>query len=558
MPRISSQANAAPSGFLSGSGPFPAMVLLGTLLAVVVALQWYSGAYSGFIANDAAAHYVTGLAAHDWLRGLPATLGVHPLRFVIGYHSHLPMTAFGFWPPLFHGVLAVWMLVAGTAKANVILLSGIVVAVAGTMAGLAVARRAGWACGMLAGLLLATNPLSQRAAGELMLDMPCALASFAAALAYAGYLSRGTWRAAALFGACAVAAMLVKYNALALALLPPLCVLLLRRWGLLLRPSFYLPAVIVAVTVGPLFLKTHGVVEQGFRFVWGVEYVRLATAYNANSLLEGLTPLGAPLALLGLGRALWLGGRPGAVCALEVACAALALAVFLFLLAVPVALQDRYLLPALIPLTVLAGCELGRLLRSLRRPAWRAIAVAAPLAVAALAVLPPEPQPQDTLAAPVAAMQSALPPGNPVVLLVADAQSEPALVAEIAISEPQRPRAWVIRSARLLGGGGFNNHDYQPRFASPGEILPELDRYGVAMVILQRSARPDAWAHIGQFAALLVQHPDRFERVWISGGAAPIEVLRVRGNEARTPDAAALTALSGPRTIMRMLGVPGA
>ena len=127
---------------------------------------------------------------------------------------------------------------------------------------------------------------------------------------------------------------------------------------------------------------------------------------------------------------------------IEVVCASLALAVFLFLLAVPVALQDRYLLPALAALLVLAGCELGRLVLRLRQPAWRALAIVAPVAVAAFAVLPPARQPQDTLAAAVAAMQTELPHANPVILLVSDAETEPALIAEIAISEPRRPRAW--------------------------------------------------------------------------------------------------------------------
>ena len=81
----------------------------------------------------------------------------------------------------------------------------------------------------------------------------------------------------------------------------------------------------------------------------------------------------------------------------------------------------------------------------------------------------------------------------------------------------------------------------------------ELDRYGVAMVIFQRSTRPNAWAHIAQFDTLLKRHPDRFERVAMLEAATPIEILRVRGSEARTPDPAALTALSGPRALMRMV-----
>lgn len=175
---------------MQSASPFLAVTVIGAtraaglfvlLLAVVVGIQWQGDANTGFIANDAAAHYVTGLAVHDWLRGLPGTLSGNPLRFVIDYHAHLPLTGFGLWPPLYHGVLAVWMVVAGTSKASVLLLSGVVAALTGAAVGLAVARQAGWACGLVAGLLMAANPLVQRAAAELMLDLPCALASFLAA-----------------------------------------------------------------------------------------------------------------------------------------------------------------------------------------------------------------------------------------------------------------------------------------------------------------------------------------------------------------------------------------
>ena len=527
--------------------------LFALLLAVVVLLQWQGGAFTGFFANDAAAHYVTGMAVRDWLGGLPSTALRNPIRFVIDYHAHLPLTGFGLWPPLYHAVEGLWMLLIGSSKTSVLLLSGIVTALTGTAVGLAVCRRAGWVEGLFAGLVMVANPLAQRASGELMLDMPSALAIFLAVRVYAAFLARGGLGIAIAFGICAVAALLVKYNTLALALVPPLCVLIARRWDLLLRRAFYAPAVLVAVLAGPLYLKTRSFVEQGFRFSWGAEYVQLASVYNALSLFDGLTPLVAPLALAGLVRALWLGGRTKDVAPMEVAFAALAISVLLFLLAVPVALQDRYMLPALAPLVVLAGCECARLRRMLRQPVLRALGIALPLAGVVFAALPPQRLPQDRAAGAIAAMKEALPPGNPVVLLVADGDNEPALIAEIAMRQSHPAQIWVIRGARLLGGGGFNNADYQPRFADTAAMLREIDRYGVAMVILQRQTGPRAWAHVGQFAGLVEQRSERFEKIALSGDPSPFEVLRLRGNQDAKPDPVALTALSGPGTLMRMV-----
>ena len=75
--------------------------------------------------------------------------------------------------------------------------------------------------------------------------------------------------------------------------------------------------------------------------------------------------------------------------------------------------------------------------------------------------------PHDRLQEAAQAALEALPPSNPVVLLVADGTTEPALIAAIAMAEPQRPMAWVIRGSRLFGAGGYNNADYQPRFTDP-------------------------------------------------------------------------------------------
>lgn len=538
--------STADRGWAARLAPFGCFAVL---LCAVVLLQWAGGAFSGAFQADAAAHYVTGLAIHDWLRAPTA----NPIRFVIDYHAHLPATAFGLWPPLFHAVEAVWMFAAGTGKTGVLLLSGLVAAATGSAVAIAAAPRAGWPAAGLAGLILATNPLVQRGSAELMLDTPCALAGFLAALAYAAYLARGRWGAALGFGVFAVAAMLVKYNAFALALVPPLCVLIARRWDLLLRASFYAPAVIVAVLVGPIYLKTAGLSQQGFQFSWGWTYLSLAAPFNALSVLEGLTPLVAPLALAGLVRAVAQGHRRDLVSPLEVACAALALAVFAFLLAVPVALQDRYLIPCLPPLFVLAACEAARWARRLAGPAPRAMGFALVAAAALVVSLPPQAAPQNQLAAAVRAARDALPVANPVVLLAGDGRTEQAMVAELAMAEAVRPHAWGIRGSRLLGGGGYNNADYQPRFADPADILAELDRYGVAVLLLHRSTLPNAWAHLAQLATLVDTMPERFRRVPGAPELPLLEVYVLPGHAGRQPDAAALTELSGPRALMRMV-----
>ena len=522
------------------------------LLAAAVMLQWRAGAFAGALESDATAHYVSGLMVHDWLLN---QFGANPVRYLINYHAHLPLTAFGLWPPFFYGVEGIWMLALGVGKPAVLLLSSTTAAALGLAVGLVVARRGGWIGGLLAGLVMLGNPLVQRASNELMLDVAAALGCFLAALAYAAYLARGRWSAAVGFGLLAVIAMMTKYNSLALAFVPPLCVLIGRRWDLLRRPSFYAPAVIVGVLAGPWYVLAHGLSEQGFRFTWGTAYLKLATLYNANSIADGLTPLLTLLALVGLVRVLWHGGRQGTAGStpIEIVCAALGLATFLFLLAVPVALQDRYLIPCVPPLLVLAAHEAIRLFERLRRPATRGALVAGLIVSAVVPAWPVQPVLHDRAPEAARAALAELPPGNPVIALVTSQAAEPSLLAAIAMDEPRRPVAWVIRGSRAFGEGGYNNSDYRPRFASPDALMGEIERYGVALVIFQRTGEPQEWANVAQFDALLAAEPDRFVKVAEIPGTAPIQVLRVVGNEARTPNAAALTRLSGPQALLKLV-----
>lgn len=50
-----------------------------------------------------------------------------------------------------------------------------------------------------------------------------------------------------------------------------------------------------------------------------------------------------------------------------------------------------------------------------------------------------------------------------------------------AAHRPDRsgPSLFAVRGSRLLGGGGYNNRDYLPRFATPAEVALEIDRYAI-------------------------------------------------------------------------------
>src|SRR5580698_3052623 len=87
------------------------------MLSLAVAMQIRSGAYtSDFAADpDEAPHVVSGLLIRDYPEG---HLFENPLRYAENYYVHFPKVAIGHWPPMFHAVEGLWMLVFGRNKTS--------------------------------------------------------------------------------------------------------------------------------------------------------------------------------------------------------------------------------------------------------------------------------------------------------------------------------------------------------------------------------------------------------------------------------------------------------
>jgi Dolichyl-phosphate-mannose-protein mannosyltransferase len=185
-------------------------------------------------APDEAAHYVTGLMIHDYVASGAAQA---PMPFAENFYAHYPKVAFAVWPPLFHVMEAAWMLAISPSKPSVLLmLSGIATLLAYFLF-CAVRDRFGYVAGLCAGLFFISVPLVQQCTNTVLIDSTVALFSLLAILRFARYLEGGRGRDAALFGIWSSAAMLSKYNGLALAFVPIVAVALSRRWSVLRRPA---------------------------------------------------------------------------------------------------------------------------------------------------------------------------------------------------------------------------------------------------------------------------------------------------------------------------------
>jgi hypothetical protein len=529
----------------------PAVTLV--LAALAVGLQLKSLCYSADLGEDEASHYISGLAIHDYLI---SALGSSPLAFIKSFHSHYPGIGIGHWGPFYYFVEALWMLVFSTSLSSVLALS-VTITTATALGIYAYARQtAGRWPALFAACAFVLAPLVEDGTSGLMLDIPIALLCLSATYAYARYLEDGLIRHSVAFALAASAGMLIKGNAACLALLPPLAVLFARRIDLLRKLSFWLPAPIVAVIVGPWYALTYGMVAVGFRFQWGWHYIATAVTANSAFLLDSVGPVVLAAAFLAVGATIARAWRRRAVPLQSAVCAAL-FADWLFQSVAPADIQSRYLTPLLPPLLILAADGVMMTADWLRRHfPWRMPAAEAGLSlVLALTIVPP------AIALPVKSslgfMAAApqvwhkLPPNNRAVLVVSNGLGEAGAIAALAMYDPHRPSLFAIRGSRLLGGGGYNDQDYVPRFKTVRQVAAAIDDYAIPLVLFRPNVPGRlSWLHVNQVAEAARLDPARWQELFRVTNIDPAVVLfEIRGNENKPLEAKRLTALSAPRAL---------
>jgi hypothetical protein len=532
------------------------------LAAVVILLQYHVNAYSAEFGVDEASHYVSGLMIHAYLTTGLSNDPLLPFSFLKNFHSHYSLVGIGHWGPVFYIAESLWMLPFGCSRISVLLLTAIVTSAIGLICYVVAAPRVGRTIAGLIAIAFVASRVAQEGSAYVMLDGPITLLTLLAALAYARYMEATKARDAVSFALLAAAGLLIKGNAGCLALLPPLAILISRRFDLLRRPSFWLPVPIVGCLAVPWYLLTYSLISQGFRYAWGLHYVAGATRDNSDALLAAIGPLLLAAGLCGWVVVVWSAHRPKADQVMTCV-AALFAAVWIFQSVVPADIQDRYLEPALPPLLILAGAALryvadrvwcrlpvalGRM--SALATSLLAIVLAASMIPSVLSVTP-KTELGFTEAAPLVWQQ--VEPNNPVVLVVARQNVEDSAVAELAMHDPHCPSLFAVRGSRLLGGGGYNNWDYKARFDTATEVMAAIDAYRIPLVLFRTDGSPGEWAHVRQVAEATKLYPDRWEVVdRIEGHGPPVLLLRVRGNTDKSADLPHLAELTAPRSLTTM------
>lgn len=491
----------------------PALVA-GLLLALTAAFAWRGGALAGEFgdAPDEAGHFVTGLMVRDYL------VSGHwsdPMGFARTYYDHYPKVALGHWPPMFYVAEAAWTVIAGPSRASVILLLCSITAATGLLLYARLREPAGRVVSLGLAVALIALPLVRRLTGMVMPEMLVALFTLAALLAFERYLRKPGWKWSALFGALAAMTVMTKGNGWALGLVPPISVLFLRRFELLRRPTFWLPAAMMLVLCAPWFILTRHISHPS---PTTSDFMTVAARLYASSLVGlggGLLLALAAVGFIGRVVAPWRSGRADTLCAVHGACL---ISVLGFHCLINCGLEPRYLLPAAPSLLVLAAAGLDLCARRLVTqataigPARLAMMVCLLVSIHLLAQRPRAGGVRglaavaDTLTNSQAALKNGL-------MISSDPVGEGAFIAQIALRE-QRPGRRILRADKILADSNWDARVYRNRFETPAQVLEQLVAAKVKMLVVDSSIpRRNRLPHHQQIKQVITDFPERWQEI---------------------------------------------
>ena len=445
----------------------------------------------------------------DYLaKGLPE----NPIHFAENYYLHYPKVAIGHWPPLFHFLEGLWLLVFPVSRISVMLLMAVYSAIVAALLARWIAPQYGRVAGFCTGALFIALPLVQEQTSMVMAEGLLAILAFLAADAYSRYLSGNGWRPGLKYAAFSTLAILTKGNGWALLFLPFFALLLTRRFRWLLRWDFWAPLALILVLCAPWQILTAHLVQHGWTGKPGPAYFVDAMFFFARQLWFGLNPVVCLLALAGAGAALF--GSSGA--AARPACmAALFASFYLFHGLTPVGLEIRQLLPAIPALLTfvpagaffIAGRLRERGFALFARPAAIGAVAGLFFATETFAITPVKSYGFEQAARFLNERGGSK---GEVLLVSSEAAGEGIAITETEMTEA-RPGRYLLRANKLLARADWSGEHYEPAFASAAAVRNEVDMLPATALIIDftRGERPRQ--HHQQLLQILANHPPEWQ-----------------------------------------------
>lgn len=490
---------------------FPVFILF---LAAVIALQWAGRAYHADFGGDwdEGGHYVTGLMVRDFIANGHLT---SPMSFAENYYLHYPKVALGHWPPFFYLLQSAWTLLFSPARTSIILLMALLTALLATVLYSVLRTEFGVMAGVAGGLLLVSSPLVQSYYGMVMAEMPAALLIFLATIAFGKYLETERWQYAIVFGLLASLAILTKGSAFCLALLPLMAIIVSRRFYLIKRPSFWYPAIAVALLCGPWYFFTRHMAVEGFLYRWGPEYTSLAVPYFFRELLKAVGFGLSVLAAVGFFVTIIKPPSGVRISGKWAAAGGLLFSVIILQSLVPAGLDDRFVIPAVPALVMFIVAGVASLSRSLpsqhltdRHKALIVVALATIVYLGETFAIARKPDHGFTAVATDLLARPEF--KNSVFLISSDSKGEGAFISEVARFE-ERPGHIVLRALKVLSRNRWGGPEEKLAFQTSAEVMKFLDEIPVGIIVLDLS--PDAMElkHHQQLLQTVNENPQSWE-----------------------------------------------
>lgn len=448
------------------------------LFALAVGLQRAARAYDGDCGNhpDESAHFVTALLIHDYLKsGLPDS----PIRYAERYYVHYPKVAIGMWPPVFHGSLALWMLLFGANHAPALAFLACIAALL-AVGIYAILGRRSRAAALTAAIMLLLLPLMRASTGMVMADTAVALFGFVSIVMLARFITSGRSADAVWYGVFVTLASVTKANGIAFVLAAPLALLLTRRWDLLRCRSLYYAAAIFTVFGLPWQVYSFLLIQQNL-------YGPLPTAGRfANAvamyfriLWEALGPVLGLVVLLGITFELLAIIRRKTVSALPACAIAAVLAIVGYHATAGV--EPRYMVAALPLLLLLLPTRLWWRTRIRPTAVWGGVLA---LFLITLPVMPRTMPLGYQRAAEIIKSEA---PEAEALFISSDGRGEGSFVASVAAGD-SRPKHIVLRATKVVAELTWFGRNYRLLYGTTAKMQEALEAIPIDVLLVDENA----------------------------------------------------------------------
>lgn len=464
-------------------GPQPSRTigLFVIFLALCLLVQYSTGAWNAaFTAYpDEPSHFISSVMIRDYfISGMISS----PMSFARNYYSHYPFFAVGYWPPFYYLVTALTFLVLGVGRAQALAVSAFAAAGSATMLVILLRKRCGWIVASCAGFVFLGLPEVQHWFSAVMTDGMVAFLCLAAAVRLLIYLDRPTFGNAVFCGICCACAVLTKYSAAYICVVPLAACILLRRFDIVKKPSFIALHATFVILAGPWVLATMRGVATGLP---SVQSDPMATRIVSSARIAfSIFPLPLMIfVLLGLialivFRAGW---QPDVV-----VITLLGLGSFSLLIVSPVDPEPRYFLGIAAALLTLAFAGwVAALSRANAGAVVPALAVVLTIVFTAthLGVYPRPPN--SSILSVVRAVTS-----NPAWAgkrIVVASDLEGPMIAEFAIQDHARPGFTLLRPSKLFSDEDWFGKHYVSRYDSVQKLAASFAGINPADLIVWHS-----------------------------------------------------------------------